>query len=97
VDCRHIVEGPTVALYVLDHEVVLAVHQVLDADCSPASSFRPKMFSTHWRGLARGPKFVEVFADTFRPAYGPFSISHTQRLYSPLALSLDSMSKSLPT
>src|SRR5829696_4823513 len=65
--------------------------------CSPAASSRSRMFSTHCRALACGPKLVEVLAYTLRPAYGPWRTSQHQRRYSPFELSRDSMSDSLAT
>src|SRR5215216_7457722 len=59
--------------------------------CSPAASLRSRMFSTHWRALACGPKFVDVLAFTLRPAKGPSRISQPHLRYSPFALSRDSM------
>jgi hypothetical protein len=97
VDGAHVVERAAVALDVLDHEVVLTAHQVLDTDLLACLKLPAEYVLNPLACLGLRPEVSGGVRVNSSPAYSPSSMSQPQRLYSPFVLSLDSISESLPT
>lgn len=94
-DGRHVVEGPAVALYVLDHKVVLTAHQVLDADLLASFQLTTQDVLDPLSRFCLWPEVRGGVAVHFLP-----SVRSLQYLPSPAPVlavrALDSMSRSLP-
>ena len=98
VHSRDVVEGTTVSLHVLDNQLMLVAHQVLDADLLASLKLPAEYVLNPLAWLSLRTEVRGGVRVNFAPSVRPFQyFPAPPPILAIRALSLDSMSKSLPT